>query len=196
MAERARSGGFLGSMRRWLGARRAVARVPAPADPNPAPSRESDPRVEIMLAEWQDVRESLRSLDAQRFAQFAVFIIVSGVILYGYLPIASGAEPRFRLARWALPALGVVVSLVFLALEAGLLAYRREWVRRGRQIETALQVLVPGLGHVSALALLSEFDPDTSVSVRAATGATGALCALMVLAWAAALLAMAFGALG
>ncbi len=149
-----------------------------------------------MLAEWQDVRESLRCCDRQRLAQLTVFVIVSTVMVVAYLAVAAAPEPRWGLARWALPAFGALVSLVFLALEAGSLAYRREWARRGRQIETALQVLLPGLGHVSPLALLSQFDPDTSAPVRLATGAVGALCALMVLAWAAALLARAFGAFG
>jgi hypothetical protein len=192
MAERARSGGLMSSVRRWLGTRRAaVARLPAPAEPNSAPAGQSDPRLSIMLAEWQDVRESLRCCSRERLAQLAIFLIVSAAIAGGYLPIAAASGPRWGPARWALPAVGVLVSLTFLALEIGSLAYRREWARRGRQIETALQVLVPGVGHVSPLALLSQFDPDTSVSVRIATGAAGALYGLMLLAWGAALTTMA-----
>jgi hypothetical protein len=191
MAERARSGGFLGSVRRWLGTRRTdVARIPAPAEARSVPSQ-SDRRVEIMLAEWQDIRESLRCYDRQRLALLGTFLLVSLAIVAGYLPIAATADVRWVPARWALPAAGMLVSLACLALEIGWLVYRREWSRRGRQIETALQVLLPGLGHVSPLALLSQFDPDASVPVRIATGAIGALYALALLAWAAALITAA-----
>jgi hypothetical protein len=82
------------------------------------------------------------------------------------------------------------VSAVFLTLEAGTLAYRHEWARRGRQIETAVQVLLPGIGPVSSIALLSQFDPGVGMRVRLATAAIGSLYALGLLAWCAALIAM------
>ncbi len=187
MAERARSGGFLGSMRRWLGTRRDAARVPALSEARSPPLVQSDRRVELMLAEWQDIRESLRSCAHQRLAQLGMFLIVSTAIIAGYLPIATASEPRWIVARSALPVLGILVSAVFLALEVGSLVRLSAWARRGCQIETALQVLLPGIGHVSPIALLSQFDPGTEAPVRIATGAVGALYGLMLLAWAAAL---------
>ncbi len=144
-----------------------------------------------MLAEWQDVRASLRACEHQRLAQLALFLLISVLLAGGYLPIATAAEPRWVPARWALPALGALLALVFLGLEIGSLAYRSEWARRGRQIETALQVLVPGIGPVSPLALLSEFDPQSKASVRLATAAVWLLYALGLLGWVVALLAMA-----
>jgi hypothetical protein len=190
VAERARSGGFIGSVRRWLGGPRP-APLSAPVAAEREPAGERDPRVQILLAEWQDIRASLRSCDRQRLAQLALFLILSVVLALGYLPIAVASEPRWAPARWALPGLGALLGVVFLALEVGSLAYRREWSRRGRQIETALQVLVPGIGHVRSLALLSEFDPQPSVPVRIATGAVGLTYGAVLLAWIAALLVAA-----
>ncbi len=179
-------------MRRWLGTRRAgVASVPAPSESRSDPAAQTDWRVEIMLAEWHDIRESLRCCDRQRLAQLGIFLIVSAAGVAGYLPIATASEPRWTIARWALPMLGMLVSLAFLALEIGALVQRSAWARRGCQIETALQVLLPGIGHVSPLAMLSQFDPQTTVPVRIATGAVGALYGLMLLAWAAALITVA-----
>lgn len=183
----------MSSVRRWLGRPRSeFPGAPVAADRRPAAGAEAgDARLEVMLAEWQDVRESLRGCERQRLAQLALFLLVSVFLAFGYLPIATAAEARWVPARWALPALGALLAMVFLALEIGALAYRREWARRGRQIETALQVLLPGMGHVSSLALLSQFDPEPRARVRLATAAVGVLYALMLLAWATALAVMA-----
>ena len=189
MVERARSGGLWSSVRRWFGGRPRpqLPTAAAGTERNAPPDAEHEPRVAVLLAEWQDIRESLRAAERQRLAQLALFLLVSVVVIFIYLPIATATTIRWAPARWALPAFGVVLALLFLALELGLLAYRREWSRRGRQIETALQLLVPGIGHVSSLALLTEFDPETSARVRLATAAVGVLYALMLLAWGAAL---------
>jgi hypothetical protein len=192
MGQSMQSGGFIRSVRRWLrGARSTPGSAPVPAaERRTPPAGESDPRMGVMLAEWQEVRESLRFCDRQRLTQLAVFIFASALIAIGYLPIAAASDSRWAPARWALPSLGVIVSAVFLTLEVGALAYRREWARRGRQIETAVQVLLPGIGPVSSIALLTQFDPGVSVRVRLATAAIGSLYALGLLAWCAALLAM------
>jgi hypothetical protein len=194
MAHSMQSGGFIRSVRRWLrGARPVAGSAPVPAAEHRAASAgASDPRLSLMLAEWQDVRESLRYCDRQRLMQLTVFIFASALIALGYLPIAAAVESRWVPARWVLPSVGLVLSAVFLALEVGALAYRHEWGRRGRQIETAVQVLLPGIGHVGSIALLSEFDPGASLRVRLATAAIGSLYALALLAWSAALLAMLF----
>jgi hypothetical protein len=147
-----------------------------------------------MLAEWQDVREGLRACERQRLGQLALFLLVSVMLGLAYLPIATAAEPRWGPARWALPAFGALVALMFLALEAGSLAYRGEWARRGRQIETALQLLLPGIGRVSSLALHTEFDPQLSARVRLAAAAVGLLYGLTFTGWVAALAAMALAA--
>jgi len=183
----------LSSVRRWLGGRRRAELPGAPVavDRKSAAAAERDARVEVMLAEWQEIRESLRACERQRLAQLALFLLVSLVLGFGYLPIATAAEARWGTARWALPAFGALLTGVFLSLESGSLAYRREWARRGRQIETAVQVLVPGIGHMSSLALLSQFDPDSRARVRLATAAIGALYALLLVAWATALIVMA-----
>jgi len=191
MAQSRHAGGFMSSVRRWLGAARpAASRAPIPAEHQTAPVGDADPRLQLMLAEWQDVRASLRFCDRQRLAQLAVFIVASMPIAIGFLAIAVSPDAPWRAVRWALPALGAAVSLIFIALEVGALAYRREWTRRGRQIETAVQVLLPGIGPVSSLALLSEFDPTTTMRVRLAIAAVSALYALALAAWIATLLAM------
>lgn len=192
MAQSMQSGGFIRSVRRWLrGARSTSGSVPVPAaERRAAPAAEADPRIGVMLTEWQDVRESLRFCDRQRLAQLTVFIFASAVLGLGYLPIASASGSLWAPARWVLPSLGLIASAVFLTLELGALAYRREWARRGRQIETAVQALLPGIGPVSSIALLSQFDPGVTLRVRLATAAIGSLYALGLLAWCAVLVAM------
>jgi hypothetical protein len=189
VAERARSGGFIGSVRRWLGGSRPALPSVSVAGDRELPAE--DPRVEIMLVEWQDVRTSLRSCDRQRLAHLALFLVVTVILGLGYLLIAAAPESRWTPARWALPALGALLGMVFLALEIGSLAYRREWARRGRQIETALQVLLPGIGSVRPLALLTEFDPEPTPRVQVATGAVLVLYGALLLAWISALLVAA-----
>jgi hypothetical protein len=190
MAQGTQAGGFMRSVRRWLGRAGPPAARASVAAERPASSSESDSRLRLMLTEWQEVRESLRFCDRQRLIQLAVFVFACVLIAIVYLPIAGVLDPRWGPARWALPSLGAILSLVFLALEAGALAYRSEWARRGRQIEAAVQVLSPGIGPVSSLALLSQFDPGVSGRARLASAAIGALYGLALLAWAAALLAM------
>ncbi len=191
MAETPESHGFMGSVRRWLGGRRAVVSQ-MPARPiEPASGAAPDRRVDVLLAEWQDIRATLRHSDGGRLAQLAVFIVGSAAMIGGYLAVAAAAGSRLDLARWALASLGVLVSLVFLCLEIGSIAHRRALLRRGLQIETAMQVLVPGIGRVKSLALLSEFHPSESDGARAGAWAAGALYGLILLGWVAALLFMA-----
>jgi len=191
MAQSRHAGGFMSSVRRWLGAARPTgSRAPLPTEHGTASVGDADPRLQLMLAEWQEVRESLRFCDRQRLAQLAIFIVASMLVAIGFLATAVSPDAPRRAVHWALPALGAAVSLIFIALEAGALAYRREWARRGRQIETAVQVLLPGIGHVSSLALLSEFDPSTTVRVRLAIAAVSALYAVALAAWIATLLGM------
>lgn len=194
MEEISRSRGLMGSVRRWLGGRSAaVSQIPAqPAEPAPAAAA-IDRRVDVMLAEWRDVRASLRHADGTRLAQLALFIAGSAAIAGGYLAVAAAPDPRLDLARWALPALGLLVSLVFLALELGSIAYQRALARRGRQIETATQILLPGTGRVRPLALLCDLHIGEGEWARAAVWVAGALYGLALLAWIAALLATALG---
>ncbi|MGH8228880.1 MAG: hypothetical protein ACRET2_03785 [Steroidobacteraceae bacterium] len=184
----------MASMRGWLRGRRAtVARVPAPqvaprAD-EPAPT---DRRLEVWLAEWQDVRASLRHASSERLGRLALFCIASGALAAGYLATLSQARP-LDIVGWALPGLGVAVCLVFVALEAGAGAYRRACLERGRQIELAVQILLPGLGRVKSLALLADFHPDDGGQMLCGSGAPVALYGVVGLAWIAALTAAALG---
>lgn len=142
-----------------------------------------------MLVEWQDIRAGLRRSDAARLAQLAMFIVGSGAIVAGYLAVAASPRASLDLARWTLPALGLAVSLVFLCLELGSIAHRRALAERGRQIEAAMQILLPGIGRVKSLALLGEFEAGESEWAQAGAWAAGALYALLLAAWAAALAA-------
>ncbi len=182
----------MGSVRRWLGGRRAgVPQIAAQAVEAASAAAPADRRIEVMLAEWQDIRASLRHSDGTRLAELAVFVAASAAIIAGYLSVASSPDPRLNLARWALASLGLLASLVFLGLQLGAIAHRGALTRRGRQIETAMQILLPGIGRVKSLALLSEFQPAEGEWARSGAWVAGALSIVMLLAWAAALVAMA-----
>ncbi len=191
MAETRESRGFMGSVRRWLGGRRAVLSQ-MPARPiEPASGAAPDRRIDVLLAEWQDIRTTLRHSDSGRLVRLAVFVAGSAATIGGYLAAAAAPGPRLDLARWALASLGLVVSLVFLCWEIGSIKHRRALLRRGLQIETAMQVLVPGIGRVKSLALLSELHPSQSDGAHAGAWAAGGLYGLILLGWVAALLFMA-----
>ncbi len=189
MAETRKSRGFLGSVRRWLGDRRApLSQMPArPIEPASS-AAPVDRRIDVLLAEWQDIRATLRHTEVGRLVQLAVFVAGSAGIIGGYLAVAAAPDRRLDLARWALASLGLLVSVIFLCLQIGSIAHRRALLRRGLQIETAMQVLVPGIGRVNSLALLSELHAAASDGARAGSWAVGALYGVIAVAWVAALI--------
>ncbi|HTX24003.1 MAG TPA: hypothetical protein VMD03_05055 [Steroidobacteraceae bacterium] len=183
----------MSSVRRWLGGRSTQVSPTVLPDPASPARAELDPRVGVMLAEWQEILASLRACARQRLAQLTVFLAAAALTATAYLPLATAPAGLRHIARWMLPALGALLGVVFLILEIGLSAYRHELARRARQIETAIQILLPDIGHVRALALLTDFDPETSAWVRMATWIIAALYGLILLAWMVALLATAVG---
>ncbi len=173
---------WVGSLGRWLARRTSSGRalasasavMPAPAGP--------DPRVPVILEEWREIRTSLRQSCALGTARLALFVIVSAAILECDL-VGAVVPSTAGIARWAWPLFGGVLSLVLLALELTAAFGRSELARRGRQLEMALQLLVPGVGPVASLALLSEFAVLESEPVRSGNAARCTLYAAGAVGW-------------
>lgn len=194
MAETSRSRRWVGSMRRLLSGRRTGASS-LPVAPAEEPSRDAvpDPRLDVLLAEWREVQRAVRSAGAQRLARLAVFVVASAAIAGPYLEIVGGANARLALARWVLPALGLLVGLEFLALEAAAQRTARIFERRGLKVEAALNALLPRLGRIQILALATEGAVEGG-----GEGGAWALIAfygLLTLGWLVALVATAVGGL-
>lgn len=193
MAEVSRSRGLIKSVRRlFAGRHEGIEGLSAPAEMTASSEASPDPRIAVLLAEWQDIRQTGRRLGAERLVRLAELIVASAVIAGPYLAVAMAPAPRLALARWALPALGLLVALGFLTLEAGALALARVVERRGRQVEAALQVLLAGRGRIRPLGLETE-----GLSEAAEVGAWAVLVmyGLLALGWLAALIATAAGGL-
>jgi len=179
---------WVGSLRRWLARRRSPGRALASATAPPAPAV-PDPRVPVILEEWREIRASLRQSRALGTVRLVLFVAASAAILECYLvsPLVPGTA---GLARWAWPLFGAALSLALLALDLSAAIDRSELARRGRQLEMALQLLVPGVGPVASLALLSDFAALESEPVRSGNAARCALYAAGALGWG---LAVALG---
>ena len=191
MTDVPRSRGFIGSVRRWLGGRPAAAPgIPGPVAPAAERASAPDARIAVLLAEWQDVRATGRHMRTERLARLAAFLAVGAVIGGPYLRIAGRPGGRLQFACWALPVLGLLVALEFLALEIGAVATARVVHRRGRRVEAALQGLLPGSGRIPPIALETDgHEPGWQDGGWAAAALQGAVA----VAWLAALVATAAG---
>jgi hypothetical protein len=185
---------WIASVGRWL--RRptpAGTLPPAPVASAGVTASQIDHRIGVMLEEWKEIRVSLRELASRQFARLALYGAASAALVAGYLHVAASHEPAAGLARWVLPSLGVLVSVIFLVMEWGAAAVASELAYRGRQIEACLQILMPGVGHVRAPALLSSPDIEGDDWLRSGLAASCVLYSLLLLAWAAALASAAVG---
>jgi hypothetical protein len=190
------SRGWLRSIGGWL-RRRPEGSLPVPTStPQTPPATAPDPRIGVLLAEWRDIRKSLRAEAARLLAQLTVFIAVSAVLLSGFLRELAGADRASRTVRWLLPGLGLGLAGVFLVLAWGVRAQARALEQRGLQIETAVQVLLPGIGHVRTLALLESLGLDAGEWRHAPLWASAACYALAALGWCALWVALALGVWG
>jgi hypothetical protein len=192
--EQRRSRGWVAALGRWIKRRGTVpASVPPPARSARIETAQPDPRIPLLLEEWKEIRTSLRAAEARDVARLAVFLALEALLGSAYLNLSSVSESVWEVARWVLPGCALAASLLFLVWEWGCQSDERALVRRGRQIETVVQILVPGLGSASALALLSEVLPEQSRGLRSGAWARTALYALVVLLSAAALISATAG---
>jgi len=191
MAEASRSRGFIGSVRRlFAGRHEDVSSLSAPAEVTATPDVSPDPRIAVLLAEWQDIRQTGRHFGGERLVRLAEFMVAYAAIAGPYLAVAAHPAGRLGLVRWALPALGLLVGLEFLALEVGALTVARITGRRGRQVETALEALLAGSGRIRPPRLATE---GLWEAAEIGAWAAAALYGLLALGWLAALVATAAG---
>lgn len=95
-------------------------------------SEQDRARREILLAEWTEVRESLRSFGHRRFAQMTVFL-AANALFFNAIYAGHGT-----LGHRVAGIVGLAVAVLFIALEYD--SWRR-WSRfaeRGRRIEQQL----------------------------------------------------------
>jgi hypothetical protein len=191
------SRGWIRSVRRWLGRKSDEASLPVQASTPQTPAATApDPRIGVLLAEWRDIRKSLRAEATRGLAHLTVFIAASGLLLTGFLRQLAVADTATRTIRWLLPGLGIGLAGLFLVLAWGARAHARALERRGLQIETAVQVLLPGIGHVRPLTLLGSLGMEAGEWRYAPLWASTACYAAAALGWAALWVSLALGAWG
>ena len=95
-------------------------------------SEQDKARREILLAEWKEVRESLRYFGNKRFAQMTVFIAANALLFHA---VYTGLG---RLARIEAGLVGLGLAGLFLVLEYGSSRFWKRFADRGRRIEQQL----------------------------------------------------------
>ena len=172
------SPGFLARVRRWVrGGKVRPATSALVAAPPPTPAA-PDPRLTVMLAEWQEIRAASRHGESVRLAQLAVSLACAAFLLVMYVQAPA------RLPGWLVPLIAAGTALGFLALELGVAADARVLGRRGREIELVVETLLPGVGPVQSLATITGL--NASAGVRYGSAAR-AVHALLLLGWLGAL---------
>jgi hypothetical protein len=141
--------------------------LPRRLEPPPVASTEeieaAKARREILLAEWQDVRESLRYFGNKRFAQITVFVAANGFLFNAvYKDNATVTRPEAAVA-------GIALAVLFFVLELGSVQFFERFAERGRAIEAEL----------GDLKLMRYFRPRTDWATEAAY----ALYVFVGLAW-------------
>lgn len=192
MAETSRSRRWVGSMRRLLTGRRTVSsNLPATTAEESSRDAAPDPRIDALLAEWREIQRAVRTAATQRLARLAVFVVASAAIAGPYLEIVGRPGERLALTRWVLLALGLIVGVEFLALEATAQRSVRIFEQRGLKVEAALNALLPRLGRIQILALATE----GAIEGGGEGGAWAVLAfyGVLTLGWLAALVVTAAG---
>ncbi len=87
---------------------------------------------EALLAEWKEIRETLRYFGNKRFAQLTVFIAVTGFLVKACSDINS--------REWMFSLLGFIICIVFLIMERRSVEYIDAFVDRGKVIEPILKI--------------------------------------------------------
>jgi len=90
---------------------------------------------DILLAEWKEIRETLRYFGNNRFAQLTVFLAAEGATIGGFLKEPPPAQPL------VLQIAGILLSLLFLIMEYSSVLYWDKFAERGESIERSVKVL-------------------------------------------------------
>jgi len=192
--EQRRSRGWVAALGRWIKRRATVpASVPPPARSARTEIAQPDPRIPLLLEEWKEIRASLRAAEARAVVRLAIFLALEVLLGSAYLNLRTASGPLWDVARWVLPGCAFAASLLFLVWEWACQSDERALVRRGRQVETVVQILMPGPGSARALALHSEVLPEQNRGLRSGAWARTALYALVVLLSLAALIGATAG---
>jgi hypothetical protein len=88
---------------------------------------------EILLAEWKEIRESLRSFGNKRFTQLTVFIAATSFMVNALF----GQSERTLLI--SLRIMGIALGILFLVMERRTVKYIRAFAKRGLEVEKELK---------------------------------------------------------
>ncbi|MCH9034962.1 MAG: hypothetical protein IID42_10735, partial [Planctomycetes bacterium] len=89
----------------------------------------------ILLAEWKEIRESLRYFGNKRFAQLTVFLAAEGATINAFL------SPSEDLSRLVFQSAGLLLAVLFFVMELSSVTYWKDFAARGEEIETTLKLL-------------------------------------------------------
>ena len=118
----------------------------------------------ILLEEWKDIRETIRYFGTKRFPQLTVYIAANGFMLSEFFKQSS---------KLFFPIAGILIGVIFFAMEFSATKYWTAFATRGRQIES----------EVGYLNLMSESRP--AEKWYSATNATYAVYILFTFLWLA-----------
>jgi hypothetical protein len=192
-----KSRGVVARVRRWFG--RTKAGVPAVAAGAAAPSSQAvqpDPRIAVLVEEWKELRASLRQCTDRAMAHLRTFLVTAAAIGAAMLLQADGQSALAHAPHWVLPAIGMLLAALFACLTASDLARARSLLPRGLQVETAVELLLPGIGHVRTLGLLSQVPAGETQWLRTIVWLAGVIYGGTLVAFAAVLVATSVGATG
>lgn len=121
---------------------------------------------EILLEEWKDIRETLRSFGNKRFAQLTVFLAAEGAAISAFLN--AGSANRSHVFQVA----GLLLAALFFVMELSSVNYWRQFAARAAEIEVKI-------GH---LKLMTE-SRQQKRGLWSATSATYLVYLLTALFW-------------
>ena len=110
---------------------------------------------EILLAEWKEIRESLRYFGNKRFTQLTVFIAATGFMVKGFF------DQNNRRSLLVIGIMGIILSILFLLMEKRTAEYIDAFIARGKKVEE-------DLGHLQLIHKRPE-KPKLKISGTVAT---------------------------
>lgn len=101
----------------------------------------SDKEKEILLAEWREIRESLRYFGNKRFAQLTVYIAANGFLVNALYAALKDGHPLSTTPALTAALIGLVLTVVFYIHEQSSVDYFTKFLERGRALERELGVI-------------------------------------------------------
>lgn len=90
---------------------------------------------ELYLAEWKEIRESLRYFGNKRFAQLTIFMLATGSLFKLFFE-QSDAETRYLISYS-----GAILSVCFFIMEYRAVKYWNKFVLRAKIIEDEIKII-------------------------------------------------------